>query len=125
MGVLCLGPLHPVTCTALKLTYIAQGTLDADLKDPLLIARLIEDAVDGAVVVARRNQLLQQMPGQEHHERRRNELQLKSAHSGIAKYKSHNRRVYGILRFSLFTYISVQVGYLKVNSQNRDLGRMV
>ncbi|CAE7696877.1 WRAP73 [Symbiodinium sp. CCMP2456] len=40
--------LQPSAISALKLSL---STLDADLKDPLLIARLIEDAVDGAVVV--------------------------------------------------------------------------
>ncbi|CAE7880671.1 WRAP73 [Symbiodinium microadriaticum] len=40
--------LRPSEISALKLSL---STLDADLKDPLLIARLIEDAVDGAVVV--------------------------------------------------------------------------
>eukprot|EP00439_Symbiodinium_sp_Y106_P083063 s1580_g22.t2 len=40
--------LQPSAISKLKLSL---STLDADLKDPLLIARLIEDAVDGAVVV--------------------------------------------------------------------------
>ena len=55
--------------SAVPHSNLSQGTLDADLKDPLLIARLIEDAVDGAVVVPRPNQALQllkfESPGSE------------------------------------------------------------
>ena len=82
---------------------LSQGTLDADLKDPLLIARLIEDAVDGAVVVPRPNQALKS---------------LKFESPGSENAVEELRRGYGAPRFRIFICISVQVGHLEVVEQS-------